>query len=119
MLLAVHGFIRDSLFDDCQLSEVKHFFLGMAHRGRLNVLANIFNKTYKEIFQEFEGKVFQESDFGVEYYIPEIEPEITPTLTIMENFEFNGVGACNIYSGQFDANSTDLITTEFSNTEEN
>lgn len=38
---------------------VKEFVMGMAHRGRLNVLANIFNKTYAEIFSEFEGKVFQ------------------------------------------------------------
>lgn len=50
---------------------VKHFFLGMAHRGRLNVLANIFNKTYTEIFKEFEGKVFQDNDFegDVKYHL--------------------------------------------------
>lgn len=41
---------------------VKEFVMGMAHRGRLNVLANIFNKTYSQIFSEFEGKVFQNSD---------------------------------------------------------
>ena len=29
--------------------------IGMAHRGRLNVLANIMGKTYEEIFSEFEG----------------------------------------------------------------
>lgn len=38
---------------------VQEFVMGMAHRGRLNVLANIFQKTYTEIFSEFEGKVFQ------------------------------------------------------------
>ena len=45
--------------------------MGMAHRGRLNVLANIFNKTYKEIFSEFEGK-FYEDDFisgDVKYHL--------------------------------------------------
>ena len=42
---------------------VDEFVLGMAHRGRLNVLANIFNKTYSQIFSEFEGKVFQGGDF--------------------------------------------------------
>ncbi|MFY8110106.1 MAG: 2-oxoglutarate dehydrogenase E1 component [Bacteroidia bacterium] len=35
---------------------VEEFMIGMAHRGRLNVLANILNKTYEEIFKEFEGK---------------------------------------------------------------
>jgi len=38
---------------------VEEFVLGMAHRGRLNVLANIFQKSYDQIFGEFEGKVFQ------------------------------------------------------------
>lgn len=39
---------------------VEEFILGMAHRGRLNVLANIMNKTYEEIFKEFEGKAYED-----------------------------------------------------------
>jgi 2-oxoglutarate dehydrogenase E1 component len=35
---------------------IKEYTIGMAHRGRLNVLANIMEKTYLEIFSEFEGK---------------------------------------------------------------
>ena len=37
---------------------IDEFVIGMAHRGRLNVLANIMQKTYKDIFSEFEGKGF-------------------------------------------------------------
>lgn len=34
---------------------VEEVMIGMAHRGRLNVLANIMGKTYEQIFTEFEG----------------------------------------------------------------
>ena len=48
----------DALIEHGSELGVKEFVMGMAHRGRLNVLANIFNKTYKDIFSEFEGKVY-------------------------------------------------------------
>ncbi|MFN4083337.1 MAG: 2-oxoglutarate dehydrogenase E1 component [Bacteroidia bacterium] len=50
---------------------VEEFVLGMAHRGRLNVLANILGKTYDEIFKEFEGKAFEEGLFegDVKYHL--------------------------------------------------
>lgn len=50
---------------------VKEFVMGMAHRGRLNVLANIFNKTYAAIFSEFEGKEYEDSlfDGDVKYHL--------------------------------------------------
>jgi 2-oxoglutarate dehydrogenase E1 component len=35
---------------------LEEFIIGMGHRGRLNVLANIMRKPYKEIFSEFQGK---------------------------------------------------------------
>ena len=41
---------------------VKEFVFGMSHRGRLNVLANIFGKTYSQIFSEFESKDFEDKD---------------------------------------------------------
>jgi len=49
---------------------IEEFILGMAHRGRLNVLANIMGKTYSDIFSEFEGKEFEESlfDGDVKYH---------------------------------------------------
>ena len=50
----------DSLIEHSSTLGVQEFVMGMAHRGRLNVLANIFNKTYKEIFSEFEGKLYED-----------------------------------------------------------
>ena len=50
---------------------VEEYVMGMAHRGRLNVLANIFNKTYKDIFTEFEGKEYEDAlfDGDVKYHL--------------------------------------------------
>jgi 2-oxoglutarate dehydrogenase E1 component len=41
---------------------VEYFVMGMAHRGRLNTLINIFEKRPKDIFSEFEGKEFDTED---------------------------------------------------------
>ena len=38
--------------------------IGMAHRGRLNVLANIMGKTYEQIFSEFEGTAKPDQTMG-------------------------------------------------------
>ena len=50
---------------------IKEFVIGMAHRGRLNVLANILGKSYEDIFSEFEGKEFDENAFDgdVKYHL--------------------------------------------------
>ena len=50
---------------------VEEFVMGMSHRGRLNVLANIFNKTYKEIFSEFEGELYEDDNISgdVKYHL--------------------------------------------------
>ncbi len=50
---------------------IQEFVMGMAHRGRLNVLANIFNKTYKDIFTEFAGKDYEDQDLegDVKYHM--------------------------------------------------
>ena len=49
--------------------------MGMAHRGRLNVLANIVGKCYDQIFREFEGDVDPESTQGsgdVKYHLGQV-----------------------------------------------
>ena len=43
---------------------VQEVVIGMAHRGRLNVLANILGKTYEQIFSEFEGSAIPDSTMG-------------------------------------------------------
>lgn len=51
---------------------VEEVVIGMAHRGRLNVLANIIGKTYEQIFNEFEGTAVPELAFGdgdVKYHL--------------------------------------------------
>jgi 2-oxoglutarate dehydrogenase E1 component len=51
---------------------VKEVVIGMAHRGRLNVLANILGKTYEQIFNEFEGNAIPDQTMGtgdVKYHL--------------------------------------------------
>ena len=48
---------------------VKECVLGMAHRGRLNVLVNVFQKTYENVFSEFEESNFNSDWSGdVKYH---------------------------------------------------
>jgi len=62
----------DVLIENGSNLGLTEFVVGMAHRGRLNVLANIFNKTYDKIFSEFEGKEYDEEVFfdgDVKYHL--------------------------------------------------
>ncbi|HUS61311.1 MAG TPA: multifunctional oxoglutarate decarboxylase/oxoglutarate dehydrogenase thiamine pyrophosphate-binding subunit/dihydrolipoyllysine-residue succinyltransferase subunit [Acidimicrobiales bacterium] len=47
----------DALLDEAAEQGLAEAVMGMAHRGRLNVLANIVGKSYKELFREFEGDI--------------------------------------------------------------
>ncbi len=54
------------------IHDVKEVVIGMAHRGRLNVLANVMGKTYEHIFNEFEGQSEPDLSFGdgdVKYHL--------------------------------------------------
>lgn len=63
----------DALIEAAAGRGVQEFVMGMAHRGRLNVLANIFDKPAKNIFTEFDGKdyfdVEESFDGDVKYHL--------------------------------------------------
>ncbi|MEZ4883223.1 MAG: 2-oxoglutarate dehydrogenase E1 component [Chitinophagales bacterium] len=61
----------DAMIHEAASTGAEEIIIGMAHRGRLNVLANILGKTYEQIFSEFEGK-FPELTMGdgdVKYHL--------------------------------------------------
>ncbi|MGO1542840.1 MAG: multifunctional oxoglutarate decarboxylase/oxoglutarate dehydrogenase thiamine pyrophosphate-binding subunit/dihydrolipoyllysine-residue succinyltransferase subunit [Gulosibacter sp.] len=47
--------LLDQIAQDAVTAELREVAIGMAHRGRLNVLTNIAGKTYNQVFREFEG----------------------------------------------------------------
>lgn len=62
----------DALIERAADRGVEQFVMGMAHRGRLNVLANIFGKNTQNIFSEFDGKDYDEDanfDGDVKYHL--------------------------------------------------
>ena len=64
--------ILDSLLGSAADGHMDSAVMGMAHRGRLNVLVNIVGKSYEQLFKEFEGNVDPESTQGsgdVKYHL--------------------------------------------------
>jgi 2-oxoglutarate dehydrogenase E1 component len=62
----------DALIEAAAEKGVEQFVMGMAHRGRLNVLANIFGKSTQDIFSEFDGKDYDDDalfDGDVKYHL--------------------------------------------------
>ena len=61
----------DAVVEKAAEMGVEQFVMGMAHRGRLNVLTNIFGKAAKDIFSEFDGKDYEEEIFDgdVKYHL--------------------------------------------------
>ncbi|MEO9004931.1 MAG: thiamine pyrophosphate-dependent enzyme, partial [Ginsengibacter sp.] len=54
----------DAIINTAAENEVEEVAIGMAHRGRLNILANILGKTYEQIFTEFEASAKPDSTMG-------------------------------------------------------
>ena len=61
----------DILIEEAANKGVEEFVMGMAHRGRLSTLVNIFGKSAKSVFSEFEGKDYEEKIFDgdVKYHL--------------------------------------------------
>ena len=62
----------DAIINIATEDKVEEVVLAMAHRGRLNVLANTLGKTYDQIFNEFEGTAILDQSFGdgdVKYHL--------------------------------------------------
>ncbi|RYZ55474.1 MAG: 2-oxoglutarate dehydrogenase E1 component [Sphingobacteriales bacterium] len=88
----------DSIINDAADAGVKEVVIGMAHRGRLSVLANTLGKTYEQIFSEFEGNMPQDTTMGsgdVKYHLgfrsnihtasgKEINVQLTPNPSHLE-----------------------------------
>jgi len=61
--------MMNELIRQAGVNEVREVVVGMAHRGRLNVLVNVLGKTPEELFNEFEGKVKLERTGDVKYHM--------------------------------------------------
>ena len=61
----------DAIVERASEIGVQEFVMGMAHRGRLNILTNIFGKAAQSIFGEFDGKDYEEAVFDgdVKYHL--------------------------------------------------
>ncbi|MFK7813523.1 MAG: 2-oxoglutarate dehydrogenase E1 component [Maribacter sp.] len=61
----------DAIVERAAEMGVEQFVMGMAHRGRLNVLTNIFGKPAQDIFSEFDGKDYEQEIFDgdVKYHL--------------------------------------------------
>lgn len=62
----------DAIINTAANLDVQEVVIGMAHRGRLNILANILGKTYEQIFSEFEGTAKLDQTMGsgdVKYHL--------------------------------------------------
>jgi len=62
----------DVIVSDAAEQGAQEIYIGMAHRGRLNILANIIGKSYESIFSEFEGNLNPDTIYGsgdVKYHL--------------------------------------------------
>jgi 2-oxoglutarate dehydrogenase E1 component len=111
----------DTIINKAADTGIKEVVIGMAHRGRLNVLANILRKTYEQIFSEFEGNMPEDTTMGsgdVKYHLgfrsniktisgKEINVQLTPNPSHLEVVNpvvagFSRAKADVLYNGEYD-----------------
>jgi 2-oxoglutarate decarboxylase len=80
--------ILDAILAEAADTRLDSAVMGMAHRGRLNVLVNIVGKSYSQLFKEFEGNIDPESIQGsgdVKYHLGQTGKYVSPagnTITV-------------------------------------
>ena len=82
----------DSIVQHAGDMGTKELILGMAHRGRLNVLANVMNKSLADVFAEFEGRKFEDAELGagdVKYHLGYSSDIRTPGGVVHLSLAFN------------------------------
>jgi len=91
--------MMDHMLEKAGQDQVEKIFMGMAHRGRLNILVNIMNKPYRKVFADFEGNLDPDSIQGsgdVKYHLgskgtyettagEEVEIELMPNPSHLES----------------------------------
>lgn len=89
---------------------MKHLLLSISIICSINCLAQEPNP---DLFQTWYLQSVLVSD-GSEptYVVSSIEPSLAPTLTIMEDLTFSGIGACNTFNGTFNLPYSDILETD-------
>jgi len=94
---------------------MKKIFFSLLITYSINCFAQTQNP---ELFQTWYLSSVATDDGSMGFTVSDVTPSITPTLTIMNDLTFNGVGACNSFNGEFtsiNANANAIETTQFSN----
>lgn len=81
--------LLDQIVEDCGRHGLKEVVLGMAHRGRLNVLVNIIGKHPSKLFDEFEGRSREARSGDVKYHLGYSSDIETPGGSVHLTLGFN------------------------------
>jgi len=92
---------------------MKYLLISISLICTINCFAQDLNPN---LFQTWYLNFVQATDMDTPYEVSEIVPSITPYLTISENLDFNGVGACNSFYGNFNSSTSNTMETWETNT---